>query len=88
MARPIRPSPDQADDLEDRCVDPHAPEVPAAIRAAVLEQMQAGDTLWRCPRADEPRGPLSVFGIGRQALMIEWRLVDADGDLIDVFWLD
>ena len=88
MARPIRMAPDQADDLQDRCVDPHATEVPAAIRAAVLARMRAGDALWRCPRAGAPRGPLSAFGIGRQELLIEWWLVDADGELVEAFWLD
>lgn len=74
------------DDLDDRPVDVHAAEVPAGIRQAVLARMAPGDTLWRCPRQSAPRGLFSVLGFGRRDLVIEWWLLDADGELIEAFW--
>ena len=80
MARPI------TDDWEDRQVDPQAPEVPHGIREAVQARLQPGDTFWRCPRSSAAQGPLGLFGIGRREVVIEWWLIDADGQLIETFW--
>jgi hypothetical protein len=84
---PIRPATSQdIDDGEDRPVDVHGPEVPPAIRAAALRLMQPGDQLWRCPRLSAPCGLLGVFGIGPRSVVIEWWLLDAQGNLIEAFW--
>ena len=73
---------------EDRPVNVHDAEVPASVRQAVLALMGAGDVLWRCPRLGAPRGPLSLLGIGKQNVVIEWWLIDAQGELAEVFWQD
>ncbi|WP_119967546.1 hypothetical protein [Simplicispira lacusdiani] len=83
-ARPATPQ--EIGDGEDRPVDVHSPEVPAGIRAGVLEKMQPGDQLWRCPRLSAPRGLLGLFGVGPRDVVIEWWLLDARGDLIEAFW--
>ena len=73
-------------DTEDRPIDPHSPEVPPAVRARVLARMQPGDQLWRCPRRGAPRGLLGLLGMGQRDVVIEWWLLDAEGDLIEAFW--
>ena len=70
-------------DGTDRLVDVNAPEVAPQLRAAVLQHMQPGDQLWRCPRRGAPRG---LFGLGQRQAVIEWWLVSAEGHLIEVFW--
>ena len=76
------------DDTTDRPVDVHAAEVPAQVRQAALALMQPGDSLWRCPRLSAPRGPLALLGLGQKSTVIEWWLVDADGELVEAFWHD
>ena len=71
---------------EDRPVNVHDAEVPASVRQAALALMGPGDALWRCPRLGAPRGPLSLLGLGHKDVVIEWWLVDAQGELVDVFW--
>jgi hypothetical protein len=66
---------------QDRRVDPSDPEVPANVRAAVLQRWQSGDSLWRCPRLS---GRKSWFS-AKRTVIIEWWLLDANGDLIDGF---
>lgn len=70
-------------DTEDRPVSVHDTEVPPGIRQAVLELMQPGDQLWRCPRMSAPSG---LFGFGKRHVHIEWWLESADGQLIEAFW--
>lgn len=84
--RPTAATPHDIADGEDRSVDPHSPEVPPTIRAKVLAMAQPGDRLWRCPRRSAPRGLFSVLGVGPRDAVIEWWLVDADGELIEAFW--
>ncbi len=84
--RPIPATPDDIGDGEDRRIDPHSPEVPPSIRAKVLSMAQPGDQLWRCPRLSAPRGALGLLGVGRRDAVIEWWLLDADGELIEAFW--
>ncbi len=84
--RPIPATPEEIGDGEDRQVDLHSPEVPASIRAEVQAMAQPGDQLWRCPRLGAPRGLLGIVGIGPRDVVIEWWLVDADGEPIDAFW--
>lgn len=67
---------------EDRRVDPSDPEVPASVRSTVLPPWQPGDSLWRCPRVG---GRKSWFSTERE-IVIEWWLLDANGELIDVYW--
>lgn len=74
------------EDPEDRQVALDDPCVPETVRRAVLARMQPGDTLWRCPRASAPQGPLGLLGMGRRTTVIEWWLIDAQGDLIEAFW--
>ena len=68
---------------DDRAVDVHAAEVPPAVRQAVLKQMRHGDALWRCPRLAGKNG---LFGLGQKKIMVEWWLISADGELVEVFW--
>ena len=83
---PCPATPEDIGDGEDRRVDPHSPEVPPSIRAKVLSMAQPGDQLWRCPRWGAPRGALGFLGVGPRDAVIEWWLIDADGELIEVFW--
>ena len=83
-ARPA--SPEEIGNGEDRPVNPHSPEVPPAVRAKVLTMAQPGDQLWRCPRRSAPRGLFSVLGVGPRDAVIEWWLLDAQGELIEAFW--
>ena len=84
--RLIAATPEDIGDGEDRLVDPHSPEVPPAVRAKVLAMAQPGDQLWRCPRRSAPRGLFSVLGVGPRNAVIEWWLLDAQGELIEAFW--
>ncbi|MBK9441367.1 MAG: hypothetical protein IPN53_08640 [Comamonadaceae bacterium] len=68
---------------EDRRVDPDDPEVPANVRATVLQHWQPGDSLWRCPRLG---GRKSWFSTERK-IVIEWWLFDVKGNLIDIYWM-
>ena len=83
MTRPIPATAAQIGNGEDRPVDVHSPEVPAGIRARVLQMMQPGDQLWACPRLGPPRG---LLGLGPRGAVIEWWLLDARGGLIEAFW--
>ena len=83
-ARPA--TPEEIGDGEDRLVDLHSPEVPPAVRARVLALAQPGDQLWRCPRRSAPRGLLGILGVGQRDVVIEWWLLDAQGELIEAFW--
>ena len=83
MTRPIPATAAQIGNGEDRPVDVHSPEVPAGIRARVLQMMQPGDQLWACPRRGPPRG---LLGLGPRGAVIEWWLLDAQGELIEAFW--
>jgi len=83
MPRPIPATAAQIGNGEDRPVDVHSPEVPAGIRARVLQMMQPGDQLWACPRLGPPRG---LLGLGPRGAVIEWWLLDARGGLIEAFW--
>jgi hypothetical protein len=49
----------------------------------VLPRWQPGDSLWRCPRLG---GRKSWFSTERK-IIIEWWFFDANGDLIDIYWL-
>ena len=84
--RPTAATPHDIADGEDRQVNPHSPEVPPTIRAKVLAMAQPGDQLWRCPRRSAPRGLFSVLGVGPRDAVIEWWLLDAQGELIEAFW--
>jgi len=86
MSRAVPATPEQIGDGEDHLVDVHNPEVPAGVRDKVLGLMQPGDQLWRCPRRDAPRGLPGVLGMGTRGVVIEWWLVDAQGELIEAFW--
>lgn len=83
-ARPA--TPEEIGDGEDRLVDLHSPEVPAAVRAKVQALAQPGDHLWRSPRRSAPRGLLGILGVGQRDVVIEWWLLDAQGELIEAFW--
>ncbi|UCU98138.1 hypothetical protein [Acidovorax radicis] len=83
-ARPA--TPEEIGDGEDRPVDLHSPEVPAGVRAKALAMAQPGDELWRCPRLSAPRGALGILGVGKRDVVIEWWLLDAQGELIEAFW--
>lgn len=74
------------DDTQDTPVDVNDACVPADVRERVLSMMQPGDQLWRCPRLSAPRGSLSLLGIGERSVVIEWWLVDAQGELIEAFF--
>jgi len=67
---------------ENRRVDPGDPQVPENVRAAVLRLWQPGDSLWRCPRLGRRK---SWFSSERK-IVIEWWLLDANGEVIDAFW--
>ena len=84
--RPTAATPHDIADGEDRPVNPHSPEGPPTIRAKVLAMAQPGDQLWRCPRRSAPRGLFSVLGVGPRDAVIEWWLLDAQGELIEAFW--
>ena len=84
--RPTAATPHDIADGEDRSVDPHSPEVPPTIRAKVLAMAQPGDQRWRCPRLAAPRGALGLLGGGQRDAVIEWWLLDAQGELIEAFW--
>ncbi|MDF1485119.1 hypothetical protein PY257_07980 [Ramlibacter sp. H39-3-26] len=53
------------------------------MRQAVLALMQPGDQLWRCLRMSGRQG---LFGLGASHPIVEWWLVDADGELAQAFW--
>ena len=77
---------EEVGDGEDRLVDVHNPVVPQSIRTRVLAMAQPGDQLWRCPRLSAPRGALGLLGVGPRDVVIEWWLLDAQGELIEAFW--
>lgn len=83
MPRPVPATPSQIGDGNDHPVDVHAPEVPTSVRQAVQARMQVGDQLWRCPRMSGKQG---LLGLGASYPVIEWWLLDAEGELIDAFW--
>ena len=83
---PAPATPEDIDDGEDRWVDVHSPEVPQSIRTQVLAMAQPGDQLWRCPRLSAPRGARGLLGLGPRDVVIEWWLLDAQGELIEAFW--
>jgi hypothetical protein len=33
-----------------------------------------------------PRGQLGILGVGQRDVVIEWWLLDAQGELIEAFW--
>lgn len=86
MARARPATAAELGDGTDRLVDVDSPEVPPALRAAVLRHMRPGDQLWRCPRMGAPRGLFGVFGLGQRQPVIEWWLMSAEGQLIEAFW--
>lgn len=73
---------------EDRPVSLDDPEMPSGVRAAVLQDAQPGDVLWRCVRQGAPAGPLAVLGWGYRPRVVEWWLMSAEGELIEVYWLE
>ena len=81
FAPPPEPLPE-----EDRPVALDDPELPSGVRAAVLQDAQPGDVLWRCVRQGAPTGPLAVLGWGHRPLVVEWWLMSAEGDLIEAYW--
>ena len=82
----IPATPEEVGDGEDRLVDVQSPEVPQSIRTRVLAMAQPGDQLWRCPRLSAPRGALGLLGVGPRDVVIEWWLLDAQGELIEACW--
>ncbi len=82
----IPATPEEVGDGEDRLVDVHIPVVTQSIRTRVLAMAQPGDQLWRCPRLSAPRGALCRLGVGPRDVVIEWWLLDAQGELIEAFW--
>ncbi len=82
----IPATPEEVGDGEDRLVDVHNPVVPQSIHTRVLAMAQPGDQLWRCPRLSAPRGVLGILGVGQRDVVIEWWLLDAQGELIEAFW--
>ena len=83
---PIPATPEEVGDGEDRLVDVHNPVVPHSFHTRVLAMAQPGDQLWRCPRLSAPRGALGLLGVGPRDVVIEWWLLDAQGELIEAFW--
>ena len=83
---PIPATPVEVGDGEDRLVDGHSPEVPHSFHTQVLAMAQPGDQLRRCPRLSAPRGVLGILGVGQRDVVIEWWLLDAQGELIEAFW--
>ena len=83
---PTPATPEEVGDGEDRLVDVYSPVVPQSIRTRVLAMAQPGDQLWRCPRLSAPRGALGLLGVGPRDVVIEWWLLDAQGELIEAFW--
>lgn len=73
---------------EDRPVALDDPEIPSGVRAAVSQDAQPGDVLWRCVRQGAPTGPLAVLGCGHRPRVVEWWLMSAEGDLIEAYWLE
>jgi hypothetical protein len=73
---------------EDRRVALDDPEIPPSIRAMVQADAQPGDTLWRCVRLGGRSGPLAWFTSGERPLVLEWWLLDAEGDLVEGYWLE
>ena len=73
----------ETSDADDRAVDVNASDIPPGVRQAVLELMNPGDTLWRCPRA---KGGKGLFNLRPQRVVVEWWLVDQHGGLIEAFW--
>ena len=67
-------------------MDVHSPEVPHSFHTQVLAMAQPGDQLRRCPRLSAPRGVLGILGVGQRDVVIEWWLLDAQGELIEAFW--
>jgi len=47
-----------------------------------MQRWQPGDSLWRCPRLGRRK---SWFSSERK-VVIEWWLLDAAGEVIDIFW--
>ena len=47
---------------------------------------QPGDQLWYCPRLSAPRGVLGILGVRQRDVVIEWWLLDPQGELIEAFW--
>ena len=84
--RPAPATPEEVGDGEDRLVDVHSPEVPHSFHTQVLAMAQPGDQLWRCPRLSAPRGALGILGVGQRDVVIEWWLLDPQGELIEAFW--
>jgi hypothetical protein len=73
----------------DRAVALDDPEIPPSIRVMVQADAKPGDTLWRCVRRDGPRWGLLSWLDGRERpLVLEWWLLDADGELIEAYWLE
>ena len=83
---PIPATPEEVGDGEDRLVDVQSPEVPQSIRTRVLAMAQPGDQLWRCPRVSARRGALGILGVGPRDGVIEWWLLDAQGELLAAIW--
>ena len=80
--RPRRATAAEIRDGEDRRVDINHPSVPPGIRASLLEIMQPGDQLWRSLSMS---GRVGWLGLGKPYSIIEWVLLSADGELIEVF---
>ena len=57
---------------EDKPVPLDSPLIPPSILQAVNGVLQPGDALFRVPGATA----------------VEWWLIDADGNLVDSFWLE
>ena len=76
------------DDFEDRIIDVNDPEVPPDIRREVLANLPPGGVLMRCPRRAPARGLAGLLGLGKDGVAIEWWLLDADGELIESYWIE
>lgn len=74
---------------EDRAVALDDPEIPEPIRAKVQADAKPGDTLMRCVRRGGSRGGLlSWLNVRERPLVLEWWLLDGDGELIEAYWLE